>query len=101
MSQSALPAEPARPTYSLTAKFSVLADADPNVTSRLLELFALRGLVPLKVSSSRFNNGTLVTRILVNEISESDAHVLASKLRQCVMVSEVGLEFQFSAARSG
>ena len=95
--QAAVKAQQA-PDYRLTAKFDVVCTADPNVTARVLELFALRGLVPLKITSSRFASGQIVTALWVDEVSETVAGVLAQKIRALVQVHDVGLEFHFKPA---
>ena len=80
-----------------TACFSVTASREPSVLSRILELFAKRGLVPTRVHSDVAGHGDtpLSVDIQVEDLDPELAAYIARCMRQiayvdCVLTSERG-----------
>lgn len=71
--------------------FSVQADADPGLMSRVIEVFALRGLVPTRCHGVR--GGAAAEEFHVDlqfeGMSARDAAIVAEKLRQVWLVHNV------------
>lgn len=71
--------------------FSVHADADPGLISRVIEVFALRGLVPSRCHGVR--NGPsgeeLHFDLQFDDLSPREAETIAEKLRQLWLVHNV------------
>jgi acetolactate synthase regulatory subunit len=86
---------PAADAAAAVACFSVVADADPGVLSRLLQVFAKRGLVPSRLYGSRGGPGGEDLHVDL-QFAGLDARlvaVVAETLRQvvsvqCVLTSE-------------
>jgi hypothetical protein len=78
---------------SLTAAFGVRATADPQVTLRVLNLFAVRELTPdlLRV---RRQGDELFLHIEQAGVDEVTATYIAEKLRTLIPVSHVDVEFR-------
>jgi acetolactate synthase small subunit len=72
-----------------TACFSVVADADPGVMPRVLELFAKRGLVPSLWHSKIAPTGELIIDLQMEGMEASMARQIAGCLRQMWGVSTV------------
>jgi acetolactate synthase small subunit len=72
-----------------TACFSVVADADPGVMPRVLELFAKRGLVPSLWHSKIAPTGELTIDLQMQEMEAQTAHHIAGCLRQIWGVATV------------
>lgn len=74
-----------------TARYEVAALADPGILIRILELFALRDLVPHRVKSR-----TLADRLLINvdvaDVDDGEAERVAAKMRANVLVMSVRLQ---------
>ncbi len=75
-------------------RFLIQAQAEPSTLSRVMELFALRGLLPDEVSCerSRDNRGALDIRIVIPDLPPQKAAHLAARMRNIVTVSRVVLE---------
>ncbi len=86
---------PAADAAASVACFSIVADAEPGVLSRLLQVFAKRGLVPSRLYGSRGGPGGEDLHIDL-QVAGLDARlvaVIAETLRQvvsvqCVLTSE-------------
>ena len=72
-----------------TACFSVVAEADPGVMSRVLELFAKRGLVPSLWHSKIAPTGELSIDLQMQGMDAQKARHVAGCLRQIWGVSTV------------
>lgn len=72
-----------------TACFSLVADADPGVMPRVLELFAKRGLVPSLWHSRIAPTGELTIDLQMQGMEAQKAHQIAGCLRQIWGVSTV------------
>ena len=81
-----------------TAIFSVRAAAEPQAMPRLLELFALRSLVPDRWQAER-KGAELQIDIEVPDLDPAQAQHLAARMRQIVPVRRV-LTRERSLARS-
>ena len=71
--------------------FTVVASADPGVMSRVIELFAKRGLVP-SLWQSRLtgpNRDELTMDLQIAGLSQPEVHHLAACLRQIPFVASV------------
>jgi acetolactate synthase small subunit len=78
-------------TPSPVACFSIQADADPSVMPRVLELFAKRGMIPLRwhadLGGRRRNELTI--DLQVDGLDRSKAEQIANAIRQMVAVVNV------------
>lgn len=73
--------------------FAVRTQADPAALSRVVEFFALQNILPELVRARRFVDGELVIDIKVRDLDEQRSAVIANKLRSCVLVCNVAVEF--------
>ncbi len=74
--------------------FAVTAELDPSVLSRVVELFALRGLIPVEVNATR-EDGTdphLRIELAADGLDEAECAHLSRRMAAMVMVREVTLE---------
>lgn len=78
-----------RHVYQKTACFSVQADADPNLLSRLLEPFAKRGLVLSRVHADTDGTDRLTVDIQVTDMDLGLAGQIGSTLREIIGVEAV------------
>ncbi len=76
-------------SQNTTACFSVVADADPGIMPRVLELFAKRGLVPSLWHSRIAPTGELTIDLQVQGMEAQMARHIAGCLRQVWGVSTV------------
>ena len=76
-------------TRKPTACFSVVAEADPGVMPRVLELFAKRGLVPSLWHSKVAPTGELTIDLQMDGMAAPLAQQIAKSLRQVWGVSTV------------
>ena len=74
---------------SSTACFSILAESDPGVMPRVLELFARRGLVPTVWHSTATPAGELTIDIQMADLEGDILRHIAQCLRQICGVSTV------------
>ncbi len=74
-----------------TAHFEVAAMAEPGVLIRILELYALRDLVPHRVRS-RIVGDRLLIEVEVAEVDDGEAERIAAKIRANVLVTSVRLQ---------
>jgi acetolactate synthase small subunit len=65
-----------------TVSFSLTARAEPGVMPRVLELFAKRGLVPLRFSGAAAPEASLAIDIEVNGLDRDTADYVARCMRQ-------------------
>lgn len=75
----------------LVACFSILANADPSVMPRVLELFAKRGLIPSRWHSDLGGRrrDELTIDLQVEGLGRPQAELIAHSIRQMVPVSAV------------
>ena len=81
----------ALPTISLTVR----TIADPADMTRLLEVFAKRGMVPAKMFSVATAADELTVDLQVPGLDEVQGHLIASQLR-----SQVGIETVLTSVKS-
>jgi acetolactate synthase small subunit len=76
-----------------THHFLIQAQPDPSVLSRVLELFALRCLLPTEVAYKRTGegDGELQIHISVENITPEKAAHLATRMRNIIPVTRVVL----------
>lgn len=80
------------------ASFEATAEPDPGMLIRILNLFALRDHVPVRVRSRTLGN-RLQVAVDVQDLAEAEAELIAAKMRALVGVSTVRLEqMAYSAA---
>ncbi len=72
-----------------TTDFTIRAEAEPQVMPRVLELFALRGLVPYRFEGRAVAGGGLRVDVSVAALSDVQANHLAARLRNIVLVESV------------
>lgn len=75
------------------ATFTVRAAAEPQALPRLIELFALRSLLPRRWAAE-VRGSALDVRIEVPGLAPGQAQQLAQRMRQMVLVERVLLEGQ-------
>ncbi len=75
-------------------RFTVTSDLEPSVLSRVVELFALRNLVPVEVSATREDGIDLHLRVevVVDGLEPSVCAHLCRRMGNIVPVREVMLE---------
>jgi hypothetical protein len=73
------------------ASFEAVADPDPGMLIRILNLFALRDHVPVRVRSRTLGD-RLQVAVDVAGLAEAEAELIAAKMRALVGVSAVRLE---------
>lgn len=71
--------------------FQVLAEAEPDLLCRALNLFALQMLTPQQVNVQRRDDLLSIT-IVINGLSWHRAQVIAEKLRNLISVCSVDLQ---------
>ena len=98
LSAPGVESRPFDPDY--TACFSIQANADPGVMSRVLELFAKRGLVPSSWHSrvGGIQDDELIIDLQMQGMVRSEADYVASCLRQIPDVDTVLTSERFRAA---
>jgi len=74
-----------------TARYELAAMVDPGVLIRILELFALRNLVPHRVKSRTLGDRLLI-EVDVADVDDSEAERVAAKMRANVLVVSVRLQ---------
>lgn len=72
------------------SRFDIIAHADPQTLIRMLNYFALLGLVPRCVDAVEAD-GLVTIRIEQPDLGEQQAHVIAEKMRSSVLALSVGL----------
>ncbi len=72
--------------------FSVRAVADPSVLSRVVEQFALRGLVPVSVQARRRGPDQLQIELVVAGLGDQEADHVAALMRCFPTVTGVMLQ---------
>lgn len=73
------------------ASYEATAAPEPGMLIRILNLFALRDHVPVRVRSRTLGNHLQVA-IDVHDLAEAEAELIAAKMRALVGVSAVRLE---------
>ncbi|MBT2296890.1 hypothetical protein [Pseudomonas fluorescens] len=73
------------------ARYHLLAEAEPDLLCRALNLFALQGLTPRQVHVERHDD-LLSLELLMDGLSWHRAQVLAEKLRNLISVCSVDLQ---------
>ena len=71
--------------------YQLLAEAEPDLLCRALNLFALQFLVPLQVNVQR-QDDLLALEIVIDGLSWHRAEVIAEKLRNLISVCSVQLK---------
>jgi len=79
------------PTFCLTVRTS----ADPGALPRVLEVFAKRGMIPVKLFSVATAADELTVDLQVNGIDEVQGDLIANQLR-----SQVGIETVLTSMKS-
>jgi len=76
--------------------FSVVTDADPSAMPRVMEVFALRSVVPMQWHGARINGGTgdpfddqLAIDIQVTSLDQAAAALIGRKLESMTCVQSV------------
>ncbi len=83
VSPASRPLPPSDRNPGPTHCYSILADADPGVLPRVLELFAKRNLVPERWVSDRLPGGAqLSIDLQIRDLPEAEAGHIARCLRQ-------------------
>ncbi|WP_420232544.1 hypothetical protein ACN079_26715 [Pseudomonas sp. ABY48] len=73
------------------ARYQILAEAEPDLLCRALNLFALQGLTPQQVQVERLDD-VLSLGIVMDGLSWHRAQVIAEKLRNLISVCSVDLQ---------
>jgi hypothetical protein len=73
------------------ARYQVLAEAEPDLLCRVLNLFAMQYLIPQQVSVLQ-QDGMLMIEAQVGELTWHRAQVIGEKMRSLVSVCSVELE---------
>ena len=72
--------------------FIIHTQAEASALSRIVELFALRGLVPDEVNCKRLGADELHIHIAIPDLPENTAASLAARMRNIISVMRVVLE---------
>ncbi|BBP62205.1 hypothetical protein [Pseudomonas sp. St316] len=72
-------------------QYQILAEAEPDLLCRALNLFALQGLTPRQVQVERLDD-VLSLDIVMDGLSWHRAQVIAEKLRNLISVCSVDLQ---------
>ena len=75
-----------------SACYTLLADADPSVLSRVVEHFVVLDILPDTLKLRRYIDGAVEISVKVRGLDEARLDLVARKLRQIVTVRQVGLE---------
>lgn len=73
------------------ARYQVLAEAEPDLLCRVLNLFAMQYLIPQQVSVLQ-QDGLLMIEAQVGELTWHRAQVIGEKMRSLISVCSVELE---------
>ncbi|MHA3734452.1 hypothetical protein ACXR0M_02135 [Pseudomonas sp. Eth.TT006] len=73
------------------AQYQILAEAEPDLLVRVLNLFALQFLTPVQVNAERLDD-LLTIDIAIDGLSWHRAQVIAEKLRNLISVCSVNLQ---------
>jgi hypothetical protein len=73
------------------ARYQLLADAEPDLLCRVLNLFAMQYLIPQKVSVLQ-QDGQLMIEAEVGELTWHRAQVIGEKMRSLISVCSVDLQ---------
>ncbi|MBT3534053.1 MAG: hypothetical protein HN478_09245 [Rhodospirillaceae bacterium] len=73
-------------------RFMIHAEAEASTLSRVIELFALRDLIPDEVSCKRAGDDGLHIHIAITGVPENQAANLADRMRNIIPVMRVVLE---------
>lgn len=76
--------------------FSITAESAPCTLPRIVELFALRGITPEKVSACKYNGGNLAIEVYVKGLSAHEQSVIAQKITTHISVLCVSQEVLLS-----
>lgn len=79
-------------SFNPSASFTVVADSDPAVLSRVVEYFVVLDILPDLVKLRRYVNGLVEISVRVRGLDEARLSLVANKLRQIVTVHQVMLE---------
>jgi hypothetical protein len=80
----------------LTVKYHITTDCDPASLSRVLELFALRGMIPSHVRSNKYNDDLLSIEIHITNVTDKEAQVILEKLHAQILVRFANIEVLLS-----
>ena len=72
-------------------RFEIEAMVDPQSLLRVMGYFAQRSVVP-DALEMRVGDGRMTIRLIVNDLPGAQAHIVAAKLEQIVLVEGVRLE---------
>ncbi|WP_025112015.1 hypothetical protein [Pseudomonas sp. H1h] len=73
------------------AQYQILAEAEPDLLVRVLNLFALQFLTPVQVNAERLDD-LLSIDMTIDGLSWHRAEVIAEKLRNLISVCSVNLQ---------
>jgi hypothetical protein len=84
-----------QPVVAPSYHFVITAEIEPSVLMRVLELFALRNIVPSRVESHLVEDSEAGLRIAVSAtgIEQAEAENLALRMRNIMPVSQVMLDW--------
>ncbi|MDE0941690.1 MAG: hypothetical protein OSB58_04540 [Alphaproteobacteria bacterium] len=86
------PSDPSPHAGTATHHFQIQAAADPSAFSRVMELFALRCLLPTDISCKQVGPDDLHIHIAINDLCPKVAANLAARMRNIIPVTRVVLE---------
>jgi acetolactate synthase regulatory subunit len=85
-------------TGSTRTLFSVQAEFEPNTLSRVLELFAVRGLTYDTMSARHTGDGLQWIELHCQDVEDQHAGILLNKLKQIITVKHARVETTILAA---
>ncbi len=85
-------------TGNSRTRFSVQAEFEPSTLSRVLELFAVRGLAYDTMSARKTNDGLQWIELDCRDVEDHHASVLLNKIRQIITVRSARIETTLLAA---
>lgn len=85
-------------TGNSRTRFCVQADCEPSTLSRVLELFAVRGMVYDTMSARKTNDGMQWIELYCPDVEDHSIDVLLNKIRQIITVRSAQVETTLLAA---
>lgn len=79
-------------TGNTRTRFSVQAEFEPSTLSRVLELFAVRGLAYDTMSARKTNDGLQWIELDCSDVEDHSASILLNKIRQIITVRSARIE---------
>ena len=87
-----LPESAVYPLCQSCVSFTVTAEAEPSVLSRVIEYFVVLNILPDSVRLRRYTDGHLEIVVKARGLDQERVEVIAHKLRQIVTVRQVFTE---------